>query len=316
MQDVKLYKLILRPKSPLHIGNKEGIYNTSEYVIHSDTLFSGIINCFSMLYGKDETDNLIEDFLNGRIPFKISSVMPYCDGVYYVFKPFSMNLAKKLSTDDYKLIKKVRFIPEDTLLKRHLPIDDFKISGQFLVPIDKDEAKIKQKETARIAVDCITHMTNIFYFSQSVFEENTALWFYLDVSKDFENKIKSSIKLLCDEGIGGDRSVGFGHFDLAIIEIQSINLSAFNDFVSVSLYSPKNDSEIEAIKDYEIVDRAGYLYSVYDRKDIKKKRTKALLEGTTFTKIVGGSIFDVTPNAYDTHKVLRYALSYLLPYMV
>lgn len=317
MQNYKLYKIILKPRSPLHIGNREGVYNITEQLIHSDTLFSGIINCYSMLFGKKETDSVIDSFCKGDIPFRISSAMPSWDGVFYVYMPLSLDLREKLNTDEHKKVKKVRFIPEEALVNG-IESDKYHIAGQFLIPREKikDEmpACFTDKEIARIGTDRITHATNIYYYSQCVYGKDANLWFYLKVCDKENSKVLAAIKLLCDEGIGGERSIGLGCFDFTKLEIEEMILSNCNSFVNVSLYSPKNEQELSALMDYELAERAGYIYSVCDKKNVKRKKIKALLEGSTFNGMVDGRIFDVTPDSFSSHKVIKYALSYLLPY--
>jgi len=317
MQDYKSWRIILKPRSPLHIGNKEGIYNTTEYVIHSDTLFSGIINCYSMLFGRKETESLVNSFCTDDVPFRISSAMPYWKDIYYVFKPLSLDLTEKLQTDDHKKIKKVKFIPENTLIDG-FNNDRYQVVGQFIVTEEKytDDGFpcFKSRELARIDVDRITYSTNIFYYSQCVYGNETGLWFYLKISDELSGKVLSAIKLLCDEGIGGERSIGLGSFDFEKTEAEEVNLVNCDSFVNISVFSPKNEEELGVIMDYEIAERAGYVYSVFGNKDAKKKKVKVLLEGSTFSGMVEGRLVDVTPNGFNSHRVFRYALSYLLPY--
>lgn len=317
MQNYKLYRIVLKPRSPLHIGNKEGIYNTTEQLIHSDTLFSGIINCYSMLFGKEETESLVDSFCKGEVPFRISSAMPCRKGIYFVYKPLSLDLEEKLQTGDYKKVKKVRFIPEETLLNGFEP-GKYQIAGQFLIPGDKipdgsPECFIN-KELARIDVDRVTHATSIFYYSQCVYGDDTGLWFYLKVPEKESKNVLAAIKLLCDEGIGGERSIGLGSFEPDILETGETECPGCGSFVNVSIYSPGNQEELSALMDYEIVERAGYIYSVFDNKNAKRKKMKALLEGATFRDMVEGRVVDVTPEGFKSHRVIRYALSYLLPY--
>lgn len=317
MRDYMLYRIILKPRSPLHIGSKEGIYNTTEQLVHSDTLFSGIINCYSMLYGEVEADNIVEEFCRGDVPFRISSAMPLWKVIYFVYKPLSLDIAEKLQSDDYKKMKKVRFIPEETLLGG-FETGKYQVAGKFLVPgeeaYDDISGCFKDKEIARIMVDRVTHATNIFYYFQCVYSKETALWFYLKVSEEISSKVISAIRLLCDEGIGGERSIGLGSFDIYKLDATEPDCSGCDSFVNLSVYSPGSEEELSAAVDYELAERTGYIYSVFGNKNIKRKRIRALLEGSTFNRMVDGKVVDVTPDDFKSHKVVRYTLSYLLPY--
>ena len=317
MQNYRLYRIILKPRSPLHIGDKEGIYNITEQFIHSDTLFSGIINCYCMLFGNDETERLVESFCSGNFPFRISSAMPRIKDAYYVYKPLSLDLMDKLRSDDYKKVKKIRFIPEETLVNG-FGHGKYQMAGQFLVPnednIDETSAYFIEREIERVAVDRVTHATNLFYYSQCVAGKDASLWFYLKVSEDVKKNVLAAIRLLCDEGIGGERSIGLGCFDFEKLEAEEISCSNADSFVNLSVYSPKSQEELSALTDYELDERAGYIYSVFSNKNIKRKKIKVLTEGSTFSRIVDGRVVDVTPESFKSHRVIRYALSYLLPY--
>lgn len=72
---MKIYKLITKPNTKFRIGGTG--WNDSDFMIHSDTLFSGIINCCNLLYGQNKVKNLIKAYETGHI--KHSSVFLLID---------------------------------------------------------------------------------------------------------------------------------------------------------------------------------------------------------------------------------------------
>lgn len=65
----KLYRVLMHFTTPLHIGEKEKIYNITQTFAHSDMLMSGIINAYSLLYGNSSTNQLVESFLSEKSAF-------------------------------------------------------------------------------------------------------------------------------------------------------------------------------------------------------------------------------------------------------
>ena len=61
------YKIfIIEPRTPFHIGIKEGNLEKSLHYVPSDTLFSAFCNVYRLVYGRDELENLLEKFLRGE----------------------------------------------------------------------------------------------------------------------------------------------------------------------------------------------------------------------------------------------------------
>ena len=61
---MKLYKLKL--KSSIHLGQREGVLEETDTIVHSDTFFSAFCINYSLLYGERELEGLINEFKNGN----------------------------------------------------------------------------------------------------------------------------------------------------------------------------------------------------------------------------------------------------------
>lgn len=322
----KLYRVSMRFTSPLHIGEKEKIYNITQTFAHSDTLMSGIINAYSLLYGNISTNKLLDGFLRESPPFEVSSTMPYVQGEFFVPKPVGLNLHHykdegKIEVENDKELKKVKFIRENDLLY-NFP-GKYKVAGSFLLPKDmlnkfveskKTISLGKVKERARVSIDRLSSSSNIYYFSHFEFENSAGLWFYLRINDQIlEEKIKAAIRLLGDEGLGGDRTCGLGSFEA---NFEESSMPEENDrakyYMSLSLVNPQSEDEIKSAISYEILTRSGYIYSKAGL-GIKRKAVRVFSEGTVFSGKVCGRVVDVTPQEFSQHRVYCFALAFLLP---
>lgn len=106
--------------------------------------------------------------------------------------------------------------------------------------LDAFEAKgdIQRNEIDRVALATVEGR---LFFTHETFlhSERAGLWFSL--STEDLNFIKPLLRYLADTGIGGDRSVGKGHFDIPIDEIHEHTLPCADNpdcFVVLSRYIP------------------------------------------------------------------------------
>ncbi|WAM33894.1 type III-A CRISPR-associated RAMP protein Csm4 [Caldicellulosiruptor morganii] len=315
MSTTKLFRVKLKFKTPVHFGDREKTYNTTQTMAHSDTIMSAIINAYSLLFGKEKADGLVKSFLEGKPVFKVSSTMPYVNSRYFVFKPMGLDLSRYVSVDDIKKIKKVKFVCEEDL--KNLFKGDYEPVGEFLVRSDEKDmfssSFVSVKERPRVAMDRITSSPNIYYFSHCQFKEDAGLWFYLEIlDLAQEKEIKAAVRLLGDEGIGGERTAGLGLFEPEFLEVSDKDKKQASHYMLLSLANPKDSSEIEKFEYYDIITRSGYIYSKGDW-GAKKKIVRMFSEGSVVKGEVFGRVVDVTPANYNLHPVLRYGLAFLIP---
>jgi CRISPR-associated protein Csm4 len=98
--------------------------------------------------------------------------------------------------------------------------------------------------------------------------------------KEYEKKLKASIRMLGDEGIGGYRTYGKGFFKPIFEEIE-VNMEPKNHFVTLSLFYPMKE-EIAMLKEgyYELVSRGGWIYSP-DAKKFEEENGENVLRGVS-----------------------------------
>lgn len=311
-------KCKLKPKTAFHIGVKEGSLEKTMHYIHSDTIFGGICNTYRLLYGKEELENILQKFKDNEPPFFISSAFPYFENIIFFPIPKLINFSKYGTIDrDVKKFKKTEFVSLGVInsiskneLENHLDTENI-IQGRLMVT-QEEKNKIgeksiwKEKERPRVTIDRKTNASNIYYFGEVEYCDRCGLYFLIKLMNyEIENKIKAAIRLLGDEGIGGDRSYGKGLFTAEFSKFEwNINDGVF---INLSLYLPKDD-EIDMVKRgyYDIVARSGWVYSS-DKRGERKKFTRMIKEGSCFEgrKEFYGEFLDAgISNKY--HSVYRY----------
>ena len=105
------------------------------------------------------------------------------------------------------------------------------------------------------------------------------------------------MKLLAEEGLGGKRSSGMGCLGQVAEEEGFRQLAAEhgNYYVSLSSIYPSQE-EVNNLIYYELVDRAGYLHSLFGR-SLRKKGVRVLKEGTVLSGKIAGQLVEVGPAA-------------------
>uniref|UniRef100_A0A7C4VT25 CRISPR system Cms protein Csm4 n=1 Tax=Fervidobacterium thailandense TaxID=1008305 RepID=A0A7C4VT25_9BACT len=142
--------------------------------------------------------------------------------------------------------------------------------------------------------------------------EETGYWFFMDLCSEFEECVKTVIRVLGDEGIGGERTYGYGQFIPEFIEDNQPYMGS--SFVLLSVFKPA-ENEVESLetKRYKIIKRGGYVYSPYSDilTNLRHPMYNVFAEGSVFEKPVKGELtlsFDSS-----THPVYRNYRAYLLP---
>lgn len=297
----------LKPKGPLHIGERENWREGSKFYIPSDTIFSAICHSYLLLYG--EVDSLLKDFIDGNPPFLISSAFPYWQNDYFFPVPknqFPMD----------KEIKKIRFLDLNGL-KRLLSgkcIDEIKEELKTIPP-----SPWKMEDIPRVSLSRWTSHPgeNFFHFGQVTYQKDAGLFLLIDFKNgNISKKILPTFNFLAHEGIGGDRTNGKGLFNTPeILEIKVDTIVNHDGLYSLSMYYPlPNELKDIARGYYEIEDRKGYIYSPSGQ-SLRKRSVRMFTEGSIFPseKKRLGSIADVTPEAFSAHKVYRYGYMFSIP---
>jgi len=327
MEEIIAYKLNFC--SPLHVGAHGVGYEKTDEIIHSDTLFSALMTLWNNFYD-DKVESLCQN-----PPFLISSAFPYKSAIYFFPRP--MVKIGKEGEDDYKTgkkLKKVKYVSKNILeaLRKgdSLDFDDNDTFQNHKFWIERTSDKLNKssrifsvREVPRVTIDRATSSSEIFYFSEIIFERDSGLFFLARFkNKEFRSKFEAVLRLLGDEGIGGDKRIGKGVFSLHIDEGFSFStLQDADGFMNLSLYYPKEDEFDNGIlkgASYNLVSRKGWIHAS-GAMSLKRKQIRMFSEGSVFT-CIGEENYGVNPCVLEKdatiglqHNIYRYGMAFHLP---
>jgi len=299
------YLVKLTFKSPLHIGDDEsgiGVENVQS-IIHSDTIFSALVNAASLM-----NNGSVDFLLQGN--FRISSAFPYDDkNNYYLPRPF-LPLPASFGRHS-KEVKECEFLQEE----------DFRawIEGK-LNEVNVMDAVFRSSKTSRIltlnvrprnASDRQTSSTALYHCGEVVFEKGCGLYFILETDENGKEQFREIFNTLTTLGLGGERSSGYGRFSYEMtgpVDLErrwkEIRNSEGEFSCLLSLWYPEEAEQINTGA-YKTVLRKGWIFSASSAKQMKRKTLRMFREGSIFGNQPVGKLVDVTPSGFD-HKVYRW----------
>lgn len=307
----------LKNLSPLHIGTGKENYDSSSSNLHSDTLSAALA---AMRVQKGKVDD-IKDFLSS---FVISSAFPFSRSLYFLPKAHGKIKVIIEGREEYKYrkkLKKLQFI-ELSLWKRLLngetiTIKEEQIQKEFLLPPSYDlEPIYKSKVNQRVTVPRGDGQdAEPFFFEWNFFDVNAGLYCITDASGALLNEIISLFNDLGEAGLGTDKNVGGGKFNVEVDEKQvTIENNNANAIMLLSLYIP-SEEEMESLKlsqsKYELLLRNGYIAGSQEEtlRHLRKKSVYMFGVGSVLhtQRKLSGKIVDLRPewNEKQMHAVFR-----------
>ncbi len=205
----------------------------------SDTIFGAVCWALRALYGTDGLMGWLDRFSSDDPPFIPSSAFPFTrsDGKTIRFLPKPLSLLPQgdggmEEKDAIKILKRASFIsegmlremPETNELPSLLTKGDIVISGECMMwRRERAKGEIYSRRIVRhTSVDRVMLSGAeglLFYEEQISFSSGSGLYFMAKVSQDFP--LEPAMRYLEHTGIGGNRSVGKGHYRIEISEIES-----------------------------------------------------------------------------------------------
>lgn len=134
--------------------------------------------------------------------------------------------------------------------------------------------------------------------------------FYFLLDGPLDERLQAAIRLIADEGLGGERSSGKGLFFQVEMEEFEMNGQGEESYMTLALLYPQKESfRDEAPLAYRLVERKGFIYSP-DCRSLRRKAIRMFAEGSLFAERIEGEIHDVTPDVFKDHRVYRYGLPF------
>lgn len=188
----------------------------------------------------------------------------------------------------------------------------------------------------RVTIDRHTSAANIFHAGRVEFAEGCGLWFGVQwrnpeaeyAGRKFKQALERALNMMQDDGVGGERTTGYGAFTLA----EGKSSIAFANEARpdglaylLSRYHPRGDEAVTALNDpqsaYHLTPVAGWLHT-YDGASQRRKRVFLVEEGGLLRARDGvmGDVVDVRPEYNGApgvdHPVYRNGLALALAWPV
>lgn len=327
MPEIKIIKLNF--SSPLHIGEVGIGLEESSLVLHSDTIFNAICNALAKLYGRDWVTDFLQNFKK-EPTFRISSGFPFADKILYFPKPMSRaNIDDDLLQDYSKSLKKTSYLTkgffEKWIAEKKLSEKDLKNiteNGDSKDCDDKGSGLGTGFLLPKVSISRESAESSIYFLGSVRFKEKSGLWFILDcTSKEWENRVRSALRLLQHDGIGGKRTWGYGSFILKE-EILQLELPDSSAHLLLSLFYPKEsedpaDDEKQLFSDenarWDFSLRGGYAYPYGSRNSSQKPQRLFIKEGSIFEKKPEGKLIEDESGLEGIEKLYHYGFAYSIP---
>jgi len=322
MTKFKIYKL--RFTTPLHIGDERADYSTSLQTIHSDTLYAAMT---AVLAKSGYT--IPED---GDFGFTISSLFPYYEKdnkpVYFLPKLKSQAIPSVKLQEVAKKIKKIewmdtgffnKLINGEELFNDSFDTDLLK-NGKYLTTEAIDKEFISKEVNPRVKISRdFSEDAEPFYMERLYFKDNSGMYFMAVGDDDALKTIDLALKILKDEGIGTDRTVGNGFFEVDTDTIE-LDLPNSNKVANLSLFLPENQDRLEELLSseniaYNFQKRGGWITDS-GLNTFRKNTVQMFSEASVFSKnseidkaFVNGKIIDLKPKLnYESLKVASHPI--------
>ena len=333
------YRLNPKPGSGLHLGREGLDQETSAESFPSDSFFSALIATL-VTVDPDVVTEFMAQWPQGdpvsEPPFRLSSLFPIAGDLPLLPMPrLRANLGNEQRTGIAKALKQLAYVspailerlltgaPLDAWLpedggpaKKGLMLQDGKVwisreEVELLPPPwqkfgDKklhDTPIWKVQPVPRVAVDRVTNRSNIFQVGRTVFAEGCGLWMLADINREGA-LLEKLLDVISDEGIGGERSSGYGTFHWRRIDAPALpSADRTNHVMALSRYNPTpgewEAGVLGAGASYELVDIGGWM-AAPGLPAQRRKRVRLIEAGSVLvnTGPVTGRIVDVRPE-YD-----------------
>ena len=308
-------------RSPLHLGRRGVGLEETEISIPADTLFSAICQTWRTFYGEERLTDFLAQYETGE-PFLLTSAFPFAGDIRF-FPKLLIDL-KVNADDDRKKLKKVRFLSE----RRFRQIvngeeiafdpDDLINDGQLWIHDDDKCSRTvwTTDKRPRVTLDRQSSTSEIWHLGGVKFHEGCGLWFTAKFdAEETQTQIETILRVLGDTGIGGERSAGYGIFDLHSEPAEIESERETDRFVTLSPICPRDADELDRLIQgndvgYTLEERSGWIGSA-EGNGLRRQQVWLFAEGSV---LAGngrrvGRLVDLKPDACP-HPVWRYAYAW------
>jgi CRISPR-associated protein Csm4 len=322
----------LRPAAPMHLGaGRADDLADLEELPRSDTILAGVVSA-SCLLGASAQE--AED-LAAHPPFALSSALPTVEvgGRHVCLLPVPTGLFDRLRSHDRgdKRLRRARYVPPailEELLAGRIPDDVVAVGG---VLIDRSSATRFPKglwrtaSRTRLAVNRLDDgpIEGLLYeFGEVVFSPGVTLTILVSFQQpEKRSAFEAALRLLADEGLGADRTAGYGRLGLEAAE--PFNVAPGTGMrLNLSLLHPTKAEVEKGLLDepavYDLVIRGGWVTAPGGR-TLRRRAVRMLSEGAVVrdlgTDAYGDSprVLEPMPELGLSHSVYRPGVAVTVP---
>ncbi len=347
---MKVFKFYPEHRSKFHFGNSNG---RLKELFSSDQLFSALYNCAVLLYGLDGVEKTLSETLKTDLFSSLNYGMHFLNlsngeikEIFFLPCPFAPanpdkgykellyhKKAKKikyLSVGAFSLLRKSWQKEEKyfnfNLLDLEVLGGKFACASEEIEPLGLDRAareKINlftEDAKPKLVVSRFNDQSENFYYQEEIEVTYQKAgdylirpFMYFIYRGEIDRWLRTAVRFMADEGLGGKRSQGMGALGKVTEEewADEIFLGRGQYCMSISSIYPGPD-EVDKLVYYELEERSGYIYSQHGR-SLRKRRVRLLKEGSIFSQKIFGQVIDISPEAFKKHKVYLNGKAFLIP---
>ena len=335
MTTLKIYKLHFN--SPLHISGLRDDGGVSLRTIQSDTLYAAIIATLAKVGTEIPQD--------GDLGFTLSSTFPYYQRTedstptYFLPMPLQTQLPQLKDVSKAKKVKKVQWVDSklyDKVLagfnffddtEQYIPFIQNCYLSEEVLPKDANGSSdfIKSEVSQRVLIASRNGEEDAlpYYIDKITFSDMSGLYFLAVGNTDLLDK---AIELLAQEGLGTDRNVGMGFFDVQKDKLNMQLPQEAHHQMCLSMLIPESEQQLHQLLSsdqvaYDFTRRGGWI-TTYPYNTLRKNAIYAFMPGSVFNKTDGdelsvvGKMVNLVPGIAElapTHPIWRNGKSIMLP---
>lgn len=315
------YNIIkLKNITPLHISKGKSFYDSLFDDVLSDSLTAALAAI--RVNNKGKADD-IKSFLDS---FSLSSAFPFHQDQLYLPKPkgrIELGIDEKYR----KKLKKIKYLEKSIFEAYYIDGKEVRINNgqiwQDLVSTqnfsESEIAPYKKHEVERVTIPRDGNNDAVpFFFEYKYFAPEAGLYCITDAQGELYDEIFDLFNILGEQGVGSDKNVGCGHFEVekGTIELRDVESS---DKLMLSMYLPTKEEmeQIDLDKSiYQVILRGGYMAGSADEAHRHfLKKALYMIESTSLihceTSLVGKT--ENLRNEYAPHDIFRSGKALYIP---
>ena len=296
----------------------------TEISVPADTLFSAICQTWRTFYGEEHLTDFLTQYETGE-PFLLTSAFPFAGNTRFFPKPL---IDLKVNADDErKKLKKVLFLSEKRFHQianqiandESIAFDSNGLINDAQLWIHDDDKCPRTVWTTdkrpRVTLDRQSSTSEIWHLGGVKFHEDCGLWFGAKFdTEETQAQIETILRVLGDTGIGGERSAGYGIFDLHSEPAEIESERETDQFVTLSPICPRDADELNRLIQgdvgYTLEECSGWIGSA-EGNGLRRQQVWMFGAGSVLAGNGArvGRLVDLKPDACP-HPVWRYAYAW------